>query len=161
MHIITPTAAVLLLVAALVLDWSAAGDDSVRDRAAFVLALCGIYSLWGTSSASATAVQMAVSLVGAILRTIGGRAAEANPADVVTILVSALAVAAVLALKGRIALRTRSDRRINVRVWTFAALLGVLAPAAGGIVGKVLDAVLSILPGLLANALGALVGVLS
>lgn len=170
----------LILFAALALDWGGIGPSSIRDDIAFIFAMCGAHSLWANTEAVDVVARLMREGLTDIMGALGVKAGPQDAAMIVTAIVSGLALVGILALwpdghpdddtdasgqkrsgvfrslASRITLKCRHDRRINPRVWFIAVPLGALAPLAGGLIGSALDIALGFGPGLISAGLTAL-----
>jgi hypothetical protein len=171
---------VLILIVAVVLDWGGVGPSSIRDRVAFVFAIVGSYALWADTPAVDAVARALREGVRDVMTTFGAKPGPADPALIVTGLVTLLAFISILALwsdghpdddtgpdgrhrsgalralASKVSLRCREDRRLNPRVWFIGVPMGALAPLAGGLIGGALQFSLSFAPSLINAGIYAL-----
>lgn len=169
----SPTGIFALLLTALLIDYTSFGPDSIRDRLAFLLGLAAIRSGWDGSPVDRYTVDFVSGWIDQAKSTGNTGLAQASTAAIVGVLVALLAlycVGCLLPVKasaklGGFALLAftpgggapaaasqgrpgrLSKYRLNLRLWTCAWLLGMMADLAGGAVG---DTVNSLVNGLVA-----------
>jgi len=176
----TGVAATLLL--ALMIDYASVGPNSVRDRAAFLLALPMLRIGFDGSSLDRWTVARLEGWIRAGLDAPGDpETAQASTSAVLSVLIAILAIVTVGALlPDRVSSRlgrftqitfspksvtiTESGRkttkyRLNWRLWTCALLLGMLADLPQGAVGTILRACVDSLTIVVAQVPQALFGV--
>ncbi len=142
---------------ALVIDYMSAGPDSLRDRAAFLLALAGFRDGFDGSPLDQWTVQQAHMLIGKLLDMTGG--AYIAGASINTVTGAAMGCLAIYAIgclvpdrfSGRMgrwaALRfpRTGVAKINVKLWVLAFLLGILADLSRGAVGDFVNTAVEML----------------
>ncbi|XVU25837.1 hypothetical protein ACQPZJ_01895 [Actinoplanes sp. CA-054009] len=161
-YVISPTGVAVVLLFALVIDYMSVGADSIRDRAAFLLAVPAFHDGFDGSPADRWTVQRLSELIGYLLEQTGGaRMAGASINTIVGALVGILfvyTVGCLLPVKaskklGRFATLTFPRTgvfRINWRLWLCAFLLGVLCDLAQGLIGDLTNGAVGLLVGLVA-----------
>lgn len=158
----TPTSVFIVLVLAFVVDYMSVGPDSLRDRAAFLLALAGFRDGFDGSPADAWTVGKLSDGIGWLLdQTNGAYIAGTSINIAIGAGVGVLAIYAVGCLvpdrfskkAGRWAalhFPTSAARRINWKLWVMAFLLGVLADLGRGLVGEMTEGAAVMLTSLVA-----------
>lgn len=94
----TTASGILIIMAAVLLDWGGIGPSSIRDRIAFVFAAVGSHALWADTSVVDTAAGALRALVSALMGALGADAGPNDAALLVSAAVALLAVYGVLAL---------------------------------------------------------------
>lgn len=90
-HMMSPAIVVIVLVVGALLDWSAFGPDSYRDRIAFLLYTTGIYEGWNGGPADAwTLEQVRKALVWALSSSVTRGSYIAGAAAGVNVIIGAL-----------------------------------------------------------------------
>lgn len=153
----TPTTVAVLLLLALVIDYMSVGPDSIRDRIAFLMGVAVFREGFDDSPLDDWTVDRLSELVDQLLSMTGGAyIAGAVTATVVGAGVGILAIYTVgclLPVKaskrlGRFATLTfpaSAPKRINMKLWVCAILLGMLADLPHGVVGQLLVAGIDLL----------------
>lgn len=154
---LNPTGVAVLLMLALVIDWTSFGPNSIRDRLAFLMGLVAIRAGFNDSPLDRWTVE---ALSGAIntLKDMSGGAyiAGATTQIVLSALVGVLAIYTVGILLpdkaagklGKFATLKFADspiHRINTKLWLMAIILGLLGDLPGGVVGGLVNAGIAIL----------------
>jgi hypothetical protein len=144
----TPTSVFIVLVLAFVVDYMSVGPDSLRDRAAFLLALAGFRDGFNESPADDWTVGKLSDGIGWLLKQTNGAYIAGTAINVaIGAAVGVLAIYAVGCLvpdrlskrAGRwaaLSFPTSQARRINYKLWAMAFLLGVLADLGRGLIGE-------------------------
>ncbi len=167
-HMMSPTGVAVVLLLALVVDYTSIGPDSIRDRIAFLIGLPAIREGFAGGPLDTWTVGLASKGIDALKSAAhGSYIAGAATSVILSAAVGVLAMYTVGALLpsklsrrlGRFAtIRFRSSglHHLNWHLWTCAALLGVLANLPQGGVGGTLrgsidwlDAWVALLPSLL------------
>ncbi len=163
-HIMSPTAAAILLLLALLIDYMSIGPNSLRDRLAFLMATAAIREGFNGSPADRWTVGQATKGIEALLDTPivsgsykAGMAVSAFLGAAVGLLFL-YTVGCLLPVKaskrlGRFATLSFPASglgRINWKLWLVAALLGMLADLPGGAVGTATEGSVILLTGLFA-----------
>jgi len=158
----SPTGVVIVLVLGFVIDYMSAGPDSLRDRAAFLLALAGFRDGFNNSPADEWTVEQLGALINSLLdQTKGAYIAGASINAIVGAGVGILAIYAVGCLvpdrmskrMGRWATLSFSRSglgKVNWKLWIMAFLLGVLADLGQGLVGNTTETAVEALTWLVA-----------
>jgi hypothetical protein len=156
-HTMSPTGVAILLLLALVVDYTSFGPNSIRDRLAFLMGVVAIRQGFNGSPLDQWTVG---ALTGGIeaLKDMAGGAYIAGAATqlVLSALVGILAIYTIgvlLPVKaqarlGKFATLSFKDspmNRINWQLWTMALLLGLLADLPGGAVGGLVNTGISAL----------------
>lgn len=144
----TPTSVFVVLMLAFVIDYMSVGPDSLRDRAAFLMAIAGFRDGFNESTADEWTVGKLSSAIQWMLdQTDGAYIAGASINIVIGASVGVLAIYAVGCLLpdrmagklGRwsaLSFPKSPVYRINWKLWVIAFLLGVLADLGRGLVGE-------------------------
>jgi hypothetical protein len=160
-HILSPTSTFALLVLAFVLDYSAPGSHSLRDRVAFLMATCAIHEGFAGGPLQRWTTGQLTNLITWLKAKGDGSyiagAATQDVVGVVVILVALWAVFCCLPMKlstklgvfGPLAKlsfpATNPTGRLNVKLWVAAVFLGVMIDVPGGGVAGLLRGVLAFL----------------
>ncbi|HEX8628382.1 MAG TPA: hypothetical protein VF755_09460 [Catenuloplanes sp.] len=147
-HMMTPTAVAVLLLLALLIDWMSVGPNSLRDRAAFLMAVPAIREGFNGSPLDAWTVDLASSWIEKLLDMTGAAyIAGASVSAILGALIGLLfiyVVGCLLPVKaskklGRFATLSFPQSplyRLNAKLWIAAILLGMMADLPGGVVGE-------------------------
>jgi len=170
----------VILLFAVVLDWFGVGPSSIRDRIAFVFAMCGAHALWANTPAVDVVARALREGIGSIMSAVGVKAGPADASMILTAVIAVLGLISILALwadghpdddttpdgrkrsgavralASKVTLKCADDRRMNPRVWFLAVPMGALSPLAGGLIGSALNIALGFAPGLISAGLTAL-----
>jgi hypothetical protein len=154
---LNPTGVAVLLMLALVIDYTSFGPNSIRDRLAFLMGLVAIRAGFNGSPLDRWTVGAASNGIDTLKGMAGGAyIAGAATQIVLSALVGILAIytfGALMPMKastklGKFATITFPDsamHRINYKLWFMAALLGLLGDLPGGAVGGILNGGIGIL----------------
>lgn len=163
-HLMSPTAVMIVLLIALFVDWMSVGPNSIRDRIAFCLAVPAIYEGFNGGPLD----RFTVEALGAVIDQAkhaadGSYIAGAITPKVIGALAGGLFIYTIgclapekwsnrlgpfarLAFSGKTGPATgpaiagpATKRRLNVRLWACAALIGVLCDLPDGLVGEAMD----------------------
>lgn len=148
---LSPTGVAILLLLALVIDYTSFGPDSIRDRIAFLMGLVAIQQGFNNSALDQWTVGAFTQLIDTAKSMAGGAyIAGAITQVVLSALVGILAIytvgvllpvkaSAKLGKFATISFPASGLNRINGRLWLMAILLGMLADLPGGAVGGLLS----------------------
>jgi len=149
-HVMSPTGVAVLIMLALVIDWMSFGPNSVRDRIAFLIAIVCFRQGFNGSDLDKWTVSSATTGINTLKSMAGGAYVAGFVTQVVlSAMVGILAIYTVgcllpikasskLGAFARLTFPDSAAKRINVKLWVMAAVLGMLAELPGGIVGSLL-----------------------
>lgn len=154
---LNPTGVAVLLMLALVIDWTSFGPNSIRDRLAFLMGLVAIRAGFNNSPLDNWTVDALSDAIDTLKGMAGGAyIAGATTQIVLSALVGTLAIYTVGILLpdkassklGKFATLKFADspmHRINSKLWLMAAILGLLGDLPGGIVGGIVNGGIAVL----------------
>lgn len=152
-----PTGVAVLLMLALVVDYSSFGPDSLRDRLAFLLGLVAIRAGFNGSPLDNWTVGALADGIDTLKGMAGGAyIAGATTQVVLSALVGVLAIytvgillpekaSAKLGNFAKLKFPLSAQHRINYKLWLMALLLGLLGDLTGGFVGSVVNGGIGVL----------------
>ncbi|MFY1658591.1 hypothetical protein [Micromonospora sp. WMMD1274] len=161
-HTMSPTAVAILLLLALIVDYMSIGPNSLRDRLAFVMAVPALKEGFDGSPADQKTVAAAGGAIQSLLDSTGGAyIAGASVNAILGVAIGLLwiyAIGCLLPIKsskklGRFATLSWPQSplyRINWKMWTVAALLGMMSDLPNGLVGDLTRTLLEIVTSLVA-----------
>lgn len=158
-HLLSPTSTFALLVLAFLLDFSALGSHSLRDRIAFLMSTCAIHEGFAGGPLQYWTTGRLSTLINWLkAQGHGSYIAGAITQDVIGVVVIVVALWAAfcclpvglatrMGLLGPLAKLTfpTATGRLNVKLWIAAAFIGVMIDVPGGGFAGVLRGILAFL----------------
>ncbi|MCX4470432.1 hypothetical protein OOK41_31545 [Micromonospora sp. NBC_01655] len=161
-HTMSPTAVAILLLLAIVVDYMSIGPNSLRDRAAFFMALPAIREGFNGSPADQKTVAAAGGVIQSLLDSTGGAyIAGASVNAILGAIIGLLwiyTIGCLLPVKlgkklGRFATLSFPQSplyRLNGKLWIVAIILGMMSDLPGGVVGDLTRSLVDIVTGVVA-----------